>query len=84
MRKNPQSPDRWLRDPRNNHVGLAELIKAIALEMNSDKEEIQYESIKDEESDVGAVRDVYYKMVPSWYGNGKVIKHIDMRKYEVL
>ena len=42
-------------------VGLAELIKAIALEMNSDKEEIQYESIKDEESDVGAVRDVYYK-----------------------
>ena len=27
-------------------VGLAELIKAIALEMNSDKEEIQYESIK--------------------------------------
>ena len=44
-------------------VGLAELIKAIALEMNSDKEEIQYESIKDEESDVGAVRDVYYKMV---------------------
>lgn len=48
-------------------VGLAELIKAIALEMNSDKEEIQYESIKDEESDVGAVRDVYYKMVQSWY-----------------
>lgn len=46
-------------------VGLAELIKAIALEMNSDKEEIQYESIKDEESDVGAVRDVYYKMVQS-------------------
>ena len=45
----------------------AELIKAIALEMNSDKEEIQYESIKDEESDVGAVRDVYYKMVQSWY-----------------
>ena len=35
--------------------------------MNSDKEEIQYESIKDEESDVGAVRDVYYKMVQSWY-----------------
>lgn len=46
---------------------MAELIKAIALEMNSDKEEIQYESIKDEESDVGAVRDVYYKMVQSWY-----------------
>ena len=45
----------------------AELIKAIALEMNSDKEEIQYESIKDEESDVGAVREVYYKMVQSWY-----------------
>ena len=48
-------------------VGLAELIKAIVLEMNSDKEEIQYESIKDEEFDVGAVRDEYYKMVQSWY-----------------
>lgn len=47
-------------------VGLGELIKAIALEMNSDNEEIQYESIKDEESDVGAVRDVYYK----WYSHG--------------
>ncbi len=48
-------------------VGLAELIKAIALEMNSDKEEIQYESIKDEESDVGAVKGC---VLQKWYSHG--------------
>ncbi|MBQ6995751.1 MAG: hypothetical protein IJN64_14905 [Lachnospiraceae bacterium] len=48
-------------------VGLAELIKAIALKMNNDKEEIQYESIKENVSDVNTARGEYYKMVQAWY-----------------
>lgn len=47
-------------------VGLAELIKAIALEMDTDKEELQYESIKDEAADVNAARAECYKLVQSW------------------
>ena len=53
-------------------VGLAEMIKAIAIDMAGDKEDLQYESIKGETSDVSVARSECYKMVQSSYGSSEL------------
>ncbi len=48
-------------------IGIAEMIKYVALKMSGYKKELQYEIISNESSDVNAARAEYYRMIKSWY-----------------
>ena len=48
-------------------AGIAEIIKVVATKMRDDMEDLQYETISEEVSDVNADRKEYYRIVQSWY-----------------
>lgn len=50
-------------DINTKNIGLAKMIKLVASKMSSDKEDLQYETIFSNLSDVNSVRNEYYRMM---------------------